>query len=240
MSPNLLLTHFTFILSAKKASWGNSRICVAVLLQLPRVINTQPSGYVVGLIGCWACSRQAETVWSWTLHEASVLSRASCAPWEEGAAAFHTLSRMHCICARLLYCVVFAVCLHTLWFSRFPVEPLQNDTGVILSLGFVSLCFIEMNVSPSSADLFEVSEFPLPTWAGLYLSSSSNTECQCNSSLKESYAWSPPDSREWQALSVSQRTFTVLSRSDSRNFNRTIHHSLSKITPAGLKHTRSY
>lgn len=48
-----------FILSVKHTSWGNSRICVAEL-QLPWVINTQPSGYVVGLIGCWACSRQAE------------------------------------------------------------------------------------------------------------------------------------------------------------------------------------
>lgn len=39
----------------KLTSWGNSRICVTEL-QLPWVINIQPSGYVVDLIGCWACS----------------------------------------------------------------------------------------------------------------------------------------------------------------------------------------
>lgn len=39
----------------KHTSWGNSRICV-VEQQLPWVINIQGSGYVVALIGCWACS----------------------------------------------------------------------------------------------------------------------------------------------------------------------------------------
>lgn len=131
------------ILSVKHTSWGNSRIFVAEL-QLPWVKNIQLSGYVVGLIGCWACSEG--TVWSWTLHEASVLSRASCAPWEEGAAAFHTLPHIHCVCACVLYCMrVFFTAVFVAQQCGF--HTFLSNCFRSHSLHFVSLCFIEMNVS---------------------------------------------------------------------------------------------
>lgn len=80
-----------------------------------------------GSNGCWATLRQAAvggTFWSWTLHEVFVLSLASCAPWEEGASAFHTLPT-HKLRVHIVYAVHFPhsacakVCSVTrLWFSH--------------------------------------------------------------------------------------------------------------------------
>lgn len=99
----------------------------------------------MGLIGCWACSEAGccgGTVWSWTLHEASVLSQASCAPWEEGAAAFHTLPHIHCVCT-LIVCVRVTVDVRVL-----------SRTSLVFTLSRVtasswhreSFSFIMMNV----------------------------------------------------------------------------------------------
>lgn len=68
----------------------------------------------------WRQAAVEGTVWNWTLHEASVLSWASCAPWEEGAAAFHTLPHIHCLysIACVCICVFFNVCVQFLWLKK--------------------------------------------------------------------------------------------------------------------------
>lgn len=115
MSPNLLTTHSHIHLISeahllRKLKNLCRRAAASLSYKYPARRICCGSDRVLGLLEAgW-------TVWSWTLHEASVLSRASCAPWEEGAAAFHTLPHIHCTCARLLHCVVFTARLHILWF----------------------------------------------------------------------------------------------------------------------------
>lgn len=163
-------------------------------LLLPWVINIQPSGYVVGLIGCWACSEASccgenslELNPAWSL---CIVSSFLCSLRGGGRRFSHapTHTLYVCLCTRLCvyvraYCSLCVCC-----FS---------------SLGrFVSFSFIMMNVSELGWTLdlcaapWLVSNLFLLTWAGLYSSSSSNAECQCNLSLKESRACSPPVCQE--------------------------------------------
>lgn len=151
----------------------------------------------------WRQAAVEGTVWNWTLHEASVLSWASCAPWEEGAAAFHTLPHIHCLysIACVCICVFFNVCVQFLWLKnvfftlsnflsnfRMTWESLSSKCIIQIyndecTQAWLNFGFIYSAVASVRLISFDIS------WADL--SSLSNTECQCNLSLKQSHAWSP-------------------------------------------------
>lgn len=173
----------------KHTSWGNSRICVAEL-QLPWVINIQPSGYVVGPIGCWACSEAGccrgnglELNPAWSL---CIVSSFLCALRGGGCRFSHAPTHTVYVCL----CIV---CVQFLWLNNvfYTAHLTASNWHGSHSLYFLSFCFIMMNVSKlgCTLDLFtvlyQVSDSFLLTQAGLYMSSSSKTGCQCHSSLKE-------------------------------------------------------
>lgn len=128
MSPNLLATHSCIhLISEAHLLRKLKNLCCRAAASLS--YKYPPSGYVVGLIGCWACSRQAEQFGAEPCMKPLYCLELPVLPERRGQLLF---TRSHTYTVYALVCSIVSSSLCVCGFHTFLSNGSKKDTGVIL------------------------------------------------------------------------------------------------------------